>query len=105
MMMRCECGCGVVKMWRVSVLQMWRQAMATRGVACKAVNVVVCRLASMQAAITGALPQVLTCNMYVCHPFRVFLCKFAPSQLYSLPSINVNPREWIKVNIYRGVHS
>ena len=24
---------------------------------------------------------------------------------YSLPSINVNPREWIKVNIYRGVNS
>ena len=22
---------------------------------------------------------------------------------YSLPCINVNPREWIKVNIYRGV--
>ena len=55
-------------MWRVSVLQMWRQAMATRGTACKAVNVM-CRLASMQAAITGALPQ-LTCNM---SPFRVSL--------------------------------
>ena len=25
--------------------------------------------------------------------------------LYSLPSVNVNPREWIKVNIYRGVNS
>jgi hypothetical protein len=24
---------------------------------------------------------------------------------YSLPSINVYPREWIKVNIYRGVNS
>ena len=24
---------------------------------------------------------------------------------YSLPSINVNPREWIKVNIYRGVNN
>ena len=24
---------------------------------------------------------------------------------YSLPSINVNPRGWIKVNIYRGVNS
>ena len=24
---------------------------------------------------------------------------------YSLPSINVNPREWIKINIYRGVNS
>ena len=24
---------------------------------------------------------------------------------YSLPSINVNPREWIEVNIYRGVNS
>ena len=24
-------------------------------------------------------------------------------RLYSLPSINVNPPEWIKVNIYRGV--
>ena len=23
---------------------------------------------------------------------------------YSLPSINVNPWEWIKVNIYRGVN-
>ena len=23
----------------------------------------------------------------------------------SLPSINVNPREWIKVNIYRGVNN
>jgi hypothetical protein len=33
--------------------------------------------------------------------------KGAPSnQLdYSLPSMNVNPREWIKVNIYRGVNS
>lgn len=74
--MRCECGCGVVKMWRVSVLQMWRQAMATRGVACKAVNVVVCRLASMQAAITGALPQVLTCNMYLMYVI-LFECSFA----------------------------
>jgi hypothetical protein len=27
------------------------------------------------------------------------------SVTYSLPSINVNPREWIKVNIYRGVKS
>ena len=27
------------------------------------------------------------------------------SNHYSLPSINVNPREWIKVNIYRGVNS
>ena len=25
--------------------------------------------------------------------------------LYSLPSINVNPREWIKVHIYRGVNN
>ena len=25
--------------------------------------------------------------------------------IYSLPSINVNPREWIKVNIYRGVNN
>ena len=24
---------------------------------------------------------------------------------YNLPSINVNPREWIKVNIYRGVNN
>ena len=24
---------------------------------------------------------------------------------YSLPSVNVNPREWIKVNIYTGVNS
>ena len=24
---------------------------------------------------------------------------------YSLPSMNVNPREWIKVSIYRGVNS
>jgi hypothetical protein len=24
---------------------------------------------------------------------------------YSLPSINVNPQDWIKVNIYRGVNS
>ena len=24
---------------------------------------------------------------------------------YSLPSINVNPREWIEVNIYRGVNN
>ena len=24
---------------------------------------------------------------------------------YSLPSITVNPQEWIKVNIYRGVNS
>ena len=30
-------------------------------------------------------------------PFRVLT--------YSLPSVNVNPREWIKVNIYRGVNS
>ena len=44
------------------------------------------------------------------------LLKFEPSKLfvwylmenwteYSLPSINVNPREWIKVNIYRGVNT
>ena len=26
-------------------------------------------------------------------------------EVYSLPSINVNPLEWIKVNIYRGVNS
>ena len=25
--------------------------------------------------------------------------------MYNLPSINVNPREWIKVNIYRGVNN
>ena len=24
---------------------------------------------------------------------------------YSLPSINVNPQEWIKVNIYKGVNN
>ena len=27
------------------------------------------------------------------------------AEKYSLPSINVNPWEWIKVNIYRGVNS
>ena len=26
------------------------------------------------------------------------------SPTYSLPSINANPWEWIKVNIYRGVN-
>ena len=25
--------------------------------------------------------------------------------MYSLPSINVNPREWIKVDIYRSVNN
>ena len=27
------------------------------------------------------------------------------SDMYSLPSINVNPREWIKVNNYKGVNN
>ena len=45
--------------------------------------------------------------------YHIFLWKievngttFARSTLtYNLPSINVNPREWIKVNIYRGVNN
>ena len=32
-------------------------------------------------------------------PYDIYIDK------YSLPSINVNPRECIKVNIYRGVNS
>jgi hypothetical protein len=45
-----ECGFGLVRMWRVSVLQMWRQAMATRGTACKAVNVVMHVSAGLHAS-------------------------------------------------------
>jgi hypothetical protein len=33
---------------------------------------------------------------------RYTLDQVAVLTSYSLPSINVNPREWIKVNIYRG---
>jgi hypothetical protein len=31
--------------------------------------------------------------------------EWASKSMYSLPSINVNPRECIKVNIYRGVNN
>ena len=37
---------------------------------------------------------------------RYDFCKIPPiPHQYSLPSINVHPRERIKVNIYRGVNS
>ena len=37
--------------------------------------------------------------------FGVTQCYDFLLTMYSLPSINVNPREWIKVNIYRGVNN
>ena len=49
--------------------------------------------------------------LLVTHDFRVQKIAFYCFKLklnilsYSLPSINVNPREWIKVNIYRGVNT
>ena len=39
---------------------------------------------------------------HMVHPFIVEASQWSG---YSLPSINVNPREWIKVIIYRGVNS
>jgi hypothetical protein len=35
----------------------------------------------------------------------IYIVTYITIPKYSLPSINVNPQEWIKVNIYRGVNN
>jgi hypothetical protein len=42
---------------------------------------------------------------YKTFPQKPYFMRNTQNIYYSPPSINVNPREWIKVNIYRGVNS
>ena len=46
-----------------------------------------------------------TYKLYVCFVCNKSLSPEIGASMYNLPSINVNPREWIKVNIYRGVNN
>ena len=60
-----------------------------------------------EVKIKSYMAMVIRCTRYVIEPGS-----FIPAKniriiylTYSLPSINVNPREWIKFNIYRGVNN
>ena len=54
----------------------------------------------------GLDPAFLRVKCKVDVPNSVTYLNRTPCYLFmSLPSINVNPREWIEVNIYRGVNS
>ena len=58
-------------------------------------------------------PSLLAMNLFFLWHHGLLVAQSGPLvfqdidtiSLYSLPSINVNPREWIKVNIYRGVNN
>ena len=60
---------------------------------------------SLLGAFEHALNDIDS-NTYYVHLkiFTLFNFTFT-SSYYSLPSINVKPREWIKVNFYRGVNN
>ena len=52
-----------------------------------------------------AVPKLSVNKPHVPKLIKVKLSVDTKVPYYSLPSINVNPGEWIKVNIYRGVNS